>query len=303
MPSYRSFIHVERLEQIGADYLNGVCYVSPKLDGTNAVMWWDESTNTIKAGSRNRELTAEKDNAGFHAWATSSNNPFKVFFEKYPTLILYGEWGLGKVGSIKDYDEEAKNNFWVFDAWLPVASKYVHPENLELFMQECGLGQFFVPFTRVIDPTMEQLAEIVDNNQFLLKNSNHKGEGIVVRNPDYRDEYGHYRIAKIVSSEYQEKKQKSKKPIVDQADIEKSIIECYVTEAELSKAVAKTCAFFNLDSFLLEGKYVGYYLNTVFQGAIVEEMASIIKRYKHPTIDFKVLQSLVNAKAREFIKL
>lgn len=201
MSFYHSFIHVENLEQIGEDYLIGACYISPQLDGTNAVMWWDKNTKSIKAGSRDRELTIEEDNEGFCAWATSSANPFKLFFEKYPTLILYGEWGLGRAGSIKDYDEEAKNNFWVFDAWLPIAFKYVHPENLELFMRKCGLGQFFVPFVRVVNPTIEELEKMVEDNRFLLKNANHEGKGIVIRNPLYRDQCGDYHIAKITKRE------------------------------------------------------------------------------------------------------
>ena len=42
----------------------GKVYVFPKIDGTNGSVWIDDGI--IKAGSRNRELTLDNDNAGFY---------------------------------------------------------------------------------------------------------------------------------------------------------------------------------------------------------------------------------------------
>ena len=61
---FLKYQHVERFgttETQGIE--NGMCYVFPKIDGTNSQLWWD---NGLKAGSRNRELFIDNDNAGFY---------------------------------------------------------------------------------------------------------------------------------------------------------------------------------------------------------------------------------------------
>ena len=51
---------------------NGNCVVMPKIDGTNASVWLDN--DEVKAGSRNRELTLEKDNQGFYKYIKKQDN-------------------------------------------------------------------------------------------------------------------------------------------------------------------------------------------------------------------------------------
>jgi hypothetical protein len=73
-------MHVERL---GSDEVSGIlhgeCHVFPKIDGTNASVWVDES-GELCAGSRNRQLTLEKDNAGFYKWVLEHEKEFVNFF-------------------------------------------------------------------------------------------------------------------------------------------------------------------------------------------------------------------------------
>ena len=72
MINYSKYQHIERLGSAEVDgILDGVCHIFPKLDGTNSQLWWD---NGLKAGSRNRELSVESDNAGFYNWALTQSN-------------------------------------------------------------------------------------------------------------------------------------------------------------------------------------------------------------------------------------
>ena len=67
------FQHLERLGTKNVEgILDGVCEIYPKLDGTNSSVWTKD--NTIKAGSRKRELTTENDNAGFCKWVYGQKN-------------------------------------------------------------------------------------------------------------------------------------------------------------------------------------------------------------------------------------
>ena len=63
---FRKYQHIERF---GTDEVDGIefgkCYIFYKIDGTNGSVWLDNDGN-LKAGSRNRELTLENDNARFY---------------------------------------------------------------------------------------------------------------------------------------------------------------------------------------------------------------------------------------------
>ena len=64
------FFKYQHVERLGTTETNGIemgmCYIFPKIDGTNSQLWWN---NGLKAGSRNRELYLDNDNAGFYNWA------------------------------------------------------------------------------------------------------------------------------------------------------------------------------------------------------------------------------------------
>jgi len=87
---FRKYQHVERFgttEVEGIEF--GICYVFPKIDGTNASVWLGDD-GEIHAGSRNRELSLEKDNAGFYS-AIKNDQRIKNYLLKHPTHRLFGE--------------------------------------------------------------------------------------------------------------------------------------------------------------------------------------------------------------------
>ena len=62
---FRKYMHIERLGREEVEgILDGVVYIQPKIDGSNAVVYLNDK-GELTAGSRNRELTLEADNAGF----------------------------------------------------------------------------------------------------------------------------------------------------------------------------------------------------------------------------------------------
>ena len=303
---YKSFTHVERLGKDETDgILNGICYISPKLDGTNAVVWYADGH--ICAGSRTRELSPLSDNAGFYNWV-HSDDPEAVLLRRMLQenrhLIVYGEFGVGRVAHIKDYDEAAHNKLWIFDMYDTIKETYVHPETVMNVCVACGLQDWWVPYTTIENPTQEQIQNLAEDNQFLLSNANHAGEGVVIRNPAFRNKYGNYVIAKFVLDEFKQRmKPKGEKTPSKRVDCEQAIIDYYVTEAELAKAKAKVALAVGTEFDKKNGKCVGMYLNLVFNDAVLAEIADICKRYKRPVVDFQVLNNLCSIKAREYIGL
>src|SRR5699024_1114953 len=108
---FKKYQKVRRLGTVETEGIGvGACFVFPKIDGTNASCWIDEGE--IKAGSRNRELTLEKDNRGFYKWVLGQYN-IKDFLWDNPQLRLYGEWLVPH--TLKTYRESAWRDFYVFD--------------------------------------------------------------------------------------------------------------------------------------------------------------------------------------------
>lgn len=309
----KTYKHVERLSSPEVEgLLDGPITWSPKLDGSNASLRWDLKNNRIATFSRNRQLIAEKDNAGFYAWA-NSDDPEAKFLRNFcfhnPNLILFGEW-LGQtkfIGHIKDYNQDALGKMWLFDTY-DVEKDYYLPEAewrhaLDIAWIEDDKFPWYVPYYPMLEPTMELIEKCAETNTFLLDNANHPGEGIVIRRPDFRNKWGHYEIGKYVRSEYQQSKSKPKQPAIP-GEVEKSIVEEFVTDAEISKTLAKVLLENDKDEFnSKDGKVIGMTLNYVFNDAILDEMKTILKKFKNPTINFKALQSLCNAKTREYLGL
>ena len=86
---FLKYQHVERFATAETQGIeNGMCYVFPKIDGTNSQLWWNKGL--LMAGSRNRQLELDNDNAGFYNWACVQDNIFE-FFKKHPDYVLDGE--------------------------------------------------------------------------------------------------------------------------------------------------------------------------------------------------------------------
>ena len=70
--TFRRYDHLERLGHPEVHDIDvGLIHVFPKLDGSNASVWSDGVD--VLCGSRNRTLSEDKDNHGFHAWVQSED--------------------------------------------------------------------------------------------------------------------------------------------------------------------------------------------------------------------------------------
>ena len=287
MINYSKYQHIERLGSAEVDgILDGVCHIFPKLDGTNSQLWWD---NGLKAGSRNRELTVESDNAGFYNWALTQSNILS-FFENRPDLKLYGEWLVPH--TLKNYNSNAWRNFYVFDVIREDGSYLPYEEYNALLLF------YAIPTIPVLaiktNPSLSELNSIVSENKYLT--SEGIGEGIVIKNYNYTNKYGRKTWAKVIADEFKVQKGTSTKDISEQKPIEFQIVETFVTEAFVRKELAKI--------ELVEPwtpKLIPKLLNTIFHELIVEEMWNILKRFKNPKINFKDLNNLTTSKIKELL--
>jgi len=275
---FRKYQHVERFGSEETEGINnGLCYVFPKIDGTNAQLWMDGG---LCAGSRKRELSEDSDNAGFYVWAQKQENILS-FFQSYPHLRLYGEWLVPH--TLRTYNDDAWNKFYVFDVMDD--DVYLPYEEYKLILEKFDI-EYIPLLTKIENPTYEELVALLDKNTYLVKEG--VGEGIVIKNYAYRNKFGHVKWAKIIKGDFANNSSEI---------LEKEIVDRYVTESLVKKEKAKIeneCGW--------NDKMMPRLLNTVYHCLIQEEGWNFIKKYKNPIIDFGKLNYYSNEKVKNYVE-
>ena len=290
---FKKYQHIERWGCVETDGIEfGLTHVFPKIDGTNGSMWLS-GDNTVSYGSRNREISIDDDNQGFMEWALSKEC-FTSFFKKYPYLRLYGEWL--KPHSLKTYRDDAWNDFYVFDVVDDSAEGHISYDLYKGWMEEFGIN-YIPPICRINNGTYEQFIEKLHSNVFLIEDGKGTGEGIVIKNYEYKNKFGRQVWAKIVTSEFKEKHAKMMdSPLMSgRKMIEDEICDKYCTTAVIDKVYAKIVA----ESEGWSSRYIPRLLNTVYYDVVKEECWNFVKEHKNPKIDFKTLQNFVTAKIKK----
>jgi len=297
---FKKYQHVERF---GTDEVEGIdigtCYIFPKIDGTNGSIWEGEDGN-VSTGSRKRDLSepGQDDNAGFREWVATQPQ-FKEFFKDYPYARLYGEWLVPH--SLKTYNDSAWRQFYVFDVALnevkiPCLASY---EIYSKILDKYGI-EFIPPVAIIKNPSYEKILACIEHNQYLIKEGSGIGEGIVIKNYEFRNKYGRQTWAKIVTAEFKTKHAKAMpQEIQDAITVEEKIAEKYVTQALCEKEHSKIVTE-------CEGwrqQYIPRLLNTIFHCLVAEEAWNFVKEHKNPKIDFKRLKYLCDATVKRHMPM
>lgn len=292
---FRKYMHVERFGNSEVADINiGTCYIFPKIDGTNASVYMNDR-NEICAGSRNRQLTLEKDNAGFYS-AIKDDERIRNMLTNYPNIRLYGEWLVPH--SLKTYNDDAWGEFYVFDVYERDAYGNESPLQYETYKPMLDyFGIEYIPPIRILEnPTLEMLERCLDENDYLIRNGEGVGEGIVIKNYEFVNRYGRQIWAKIVTSEFKARHRKTMGvPVTETITVEQYIVEEFVTIAFVEKEYAKIVTY--RDGW--KSEYIPQLLNTVYYELLKEETWNFLKRFKNPTIDFRRLRAMTTAKVKE----
>ena len=295
MITFRKYQHIERFGTKEVENIQfGECLVFPKIDGTNDSLWFD---NGIKAGSRNRELSLDNDNAGFYK-AHINDERFIKFFEKYPNYKLFGEWL--KPHSLKTYRKDAWDKFYIFDVIIEESEekfKYLTYEEYKPILEAFNID--YIPCLKVIkNGSYEDFVNIMNQNNYLIEDGKGIGEGIVIKRYDFVNEFRRTVWAKIVTSEFKEAHIKLMgSPKVEKSVLEENIVNKFFTPDILNKIYA---------NMTLENDWrserINELLNRCYYELIKEEMWNIVKEFKHPIINFKVLNHFLINKIKEYKK-
>lgn len=289
---FKKYMHVERFGTVEVEGIEaGNCYIFPKIDGTNASVWLDDD-GFLCAGSRRRQLSLDQDNAGFLA-AMLKNDRIIAYLEEHPEHRLFGEWLVPH--SIKTYLDNKWNEFYIFDVMIG-EEEYIPYNIYQPLLEEFGLE--YIPPQKIIkNPTLETLKRELQNNDYLMP-TGQVGEGIVIKNYDFYNQFGRQVWAKMVTSDFKEKHRKEMGvPSVNNTyTIEERIVDEFLTEAMVDKVYAKIVN----EKGGWRSQYIPQLLNTVYYDLVTEEIWNFVKKLKVDKLSFKRLQNLTFARVKEY---
>ncbi|NRR00995.1 RNA ligase family protein [Brevibacillus sp. RS1.1] len=205
--------------------------IQEKLDGANASFRYDEETNNIRAFSRNMELHEEENLHGFFQWTQQLAKE-----EIVAGMVYFGEWLNPHKIKYPQYEKQ----FFLFDMYDTVACEYVDFAIVERKAQRLGLH--LVPvFYQGEYQGEEHLKSFVGKTALGGRLRDEEiGEGIVVKNADYRDRFGRQLFVKIVTDVFSEvKRLKPPKDPNQPKSGEVLFVEQYVTRARVEKFLYK----------------------------------------------------------------
>lgn len=301
--NFKKYQHLERFGTTEVQNIEiGKVYIFPKIDGTNASVWLN-SHGEIQAGSRNRRLSDDADNAGFYAWVKGQSNLIE-YLKENPTHRLYGEWLVPH--SLKTYRDNAWRRFYVFDVAIDKKEEeiqhigddkvnYLSYGTYKPILESKDID-YIAPIAILNNTNYDQLVKQLAKNVFLIKDGEGVGEGIVIKNYNFKNQYGRMKFAKIVTSEFKEKHAKAMGAPEGKGKrmIEEEIAEEFVTKSLVEKVYAK---IENDTGFSRQS--IPRLLNTVFYDVVSEDTWTFIKKHKNPIVNFKTLRHFVFAKAKE----
>lgn len=129
--------------------------------------------------------------------------------------------------------------------------------------------------------------EVEDNHNYFAENM--LVHNCVVKRFDFTNKYGRTVWAKIVRSEFKHKAKLEKSSCIEQ-----QIVDEFCTPAFIEKEYLKLVTEKGWNS-----KLIPQLLGTIWHTLIAEECWNIVKKYKSPTIDFRLLNKLVVDKIKE----
>ena len=281
---FRKYQHIEKFGTRDVKGIKqGVCYVFPKVDGTNASVWLGDD-GKIHAGSRNRELTIEEDNFGFYKHILEQAN-IKNFLFNNPELRLYGEWLVPH--TLKTYRDDAWRTFYVFDVTKESGPdedrEYLPYPEYQPLLEKYNI-EYLPPICKIEKPTKQNLINQIDKTgDYLIKDEADYGEGIVIKNYDFENDYGHTKWAKMVTSRFKENHSKSQiNEMESSTTVEEKIVDEYVDEALVDKNLTRVKN--NHDGW--KSEFIPELFGRVYNDLVNECIWDAIKKFNKPTVDF-----------------
>ena len=286
---FRTYEKIHRLGKEETDgILDGTVHVQEKVDGANVSIWMEDGE--LKMGSRNRVLGDEQFN-GFVPYVREHKGVI-AYLTDNPTHRLYGEW---LVRHTIAYKETAYRKFYLFD--IVIGDEYMETPDVTDIADKYSID--VVPYHGFfVAPTLEELNAFVGKSAF-----GDRGEGVVIKNPNFRNAFGDFCYAKIVTQEFKEDNAITFRGNNKHSDTyqEMYFVNKYITLPRVQKIMNKIAPTLDLNKNgepeRLDMKHIPRIMGTVYHDMITEEGWEIANEEKK--VDFKQLRLLAGKKAKQ----
>lgn len=290
---FRKYMHIERF---GTDEVDGIelgtCYIFPKIDGTCGSVYMDGGE--LKAGSRNRELKLEDDNQGFYQYITEHSAEWIELLNANPSWIVYGEYLIPH--SLRTYRDEAWKEFYIFDVYDTNSRRYIPYEEYSNILRARLSFKYITPLKIIKNGSLDAFLKCTEANTYLIKTGEGVGEGIVIKNYEYANKYGRPTWAKMVRAEFKDTHRAVMgSPESEYKMVEVEIVEKYITVAYIEKEHSKI----RLDRGGWSSKMIPEFLGRIWHDFIVEYSWAILKDFRMPKVDYKLLHKAFINKVKE----
>lgn len=306
---FKQYLHIEKFGNEAVEGIElGKVFVFPKLDGTNASAWGKEGQGELEethfsesmfGGSRTRELSLDKDNAGFLAWLKKQAR-ISNFFYGNPNLRLYGEWLVPH--SFKGYRPEAWKQFYVFDVYNDETEQYLSYDAYKPLLDEFGIT-YIPPLAIIKNGDYGRFLEHLSKNFFMIPDGGEPGEGIVLKNYDFQNKFGQQAFAKIIRNEFKELHHREMgAPEINSGKMnEERIIEQTLSLHLIDKTICRIEEGHSTDDFqaAFSKKQIPELFERVFYDIVKEELWDAWKEIDFATINGKTLKALIINKIKE----
>lgn len=282
-----------KIHRLGKEETDGILdepvTIQEKIDGANISIWYNDGE--IHIASRNRELKPDESFNGFREYIKEHEKALINWFTRLDFTKdnrLYGEW---LVKHTITYPDEAYRKVYLFDVYNDKLDVVFAQSDVKRIAEELGFEypQIFVEHTLL---TEDQIKEYVGKS-FIAAN----GEGVVIKNREFKNKYGDHVYAKVVHEKFKESN-----AIVfggnnkhSDAYNEMYIVNKYATLGRVQKIMQKLQ---NVTEERLDMKHIPQVAGTAYHDMVTEEIWDIIK--KTHVIDFQRLQRL---SMKKFIQL
>ena len=236
---HKKFMDIERIKEGYATGFNkgDFIYIEEKVDGANAAIRYDSTTNSIVGQSRKQILTSTNNLRGFFEF-TQRLDVDKIHEVLSERLVAFGEWLCPH--SVK-YPNDKYNNFYMYDVYDLETQSYL-PQNKVVTIAE-NLGLTMVPIFYIGEfISWEHCMSFVGKSELGAES----GEGIVVKNQTRLNDFDYRRpfYLKIVGEKFCETKahghiKQTNPDVLAKLEADRELAETIVTEARVTKILHK----------------------------------------------------------------
>lgn len=242
--------------------------ITEKIDGANASFTRDlDNILGVSCYSRKLLLTEENTLRGFYGWVKDNIVPIKDKLN--PNYRYIGEW---LVSHKIQYKEESYYRFYMFSIWDEETEEYLSDDIVISEAERLGLKTVEY-FYRGEFISYEHMSSFIGKSN-ITKDPN-MGEGIVVKNVNYKDRYGKQCFVKLVSERFAEvqKQRLPKNPNITSKEVE--LIKSILTKPRVDKLMHKLVdeGLLTKEEFCVEsmGKLLKLLGNRVIEDMLKEE--------------------------------